>query len=199
MGTTKNHPEREPISSLLIIRLQGSEGGAPSLLDVSSFLYDFNLLYEISRLATDPNYHDFRFSDFVMYRNGRPLAEYDRLLVAELRKESPLLLVTALAAVPTVVGAVWGVVQIVEKVTNARLERRKLRAEIEKLERENRPERQPPLGVNFESPEQLRTVLRIREAETYYDKVGGRLERSSVRIKELQIEVVTPDQLRKPE
>ena len=199
MGSIASPYESEPFGSLLLMRLRGGEGGVPSLLDVSSFLYDFNLLYEISRLATDPRYHDFKFSDFVLYRNGRPLAAYDRLLVAELRQESPILLVTAVAGVSTVIGAVWAIVQVVEKILNAPLERRKLRAEVERLERENRPEAPSSVGVDFERPEQLRTVLRVREAETYYDNVGGRLERSSVRIKEFEIEVITPDRRRRRE
>jgi hypothetical protein len=182
-----------------LIRLVGSGEAFPSLLDVSSFLYDFNLLYEIARLATDPNYHDFKFSDFVFYRGGRPLNGRDRLHVQTLRHESPLILVAVLAAVSVAVGSLWGIVQIVEKITNAPLTRRKLKAEVEKLERENRGEAQSPLDVDFESLEQLRTVLRVREAEHYYDNAAGRLQRSSVRIKELEVEIVRPNRRRDSE
>lgn len=192
-------PEFESSESLLLFRLVGDTEGAPSLLDVSSFLYDFNLLYEVTRLATDRNYHAFSFTDFVLYRNGRPLTGSDRLHVLALKQESPLLLVAALAGLPTAIGAVWGVVQIVEKIASASLERRKLKAEIEKLERENQDAARSPLEVDFENPEDFKTVLRIREAETYYDNIGDRLERSSVRIKEFTVEVVRQDQLRRRE
>lgn len=179
-------------SPYIRLRVRGSDEGFPSLLEVSSFLYDFNLLYEVSRLGTDPNYGDFRFSNFVFYRTGRPLRSRDRLHVQALRQESPLLLIAVLAAAPSAVGALWGLVQIVEKVANAPLNRRKLRAEVEKLERENREakERGKPSGETIWDPEQMRQILRIREAESFYDNVAGRLERSSVRISELDIEVV---------
>ena len=36
------------------MRLRGREDDYPTLLEISSFLYDFNLIYEFSRLATDP-------------------------------------------------------------------------------------------------------------------------------------------------
>jgi integrase len=55
------------------IRIAGPDVSYPSLLDVSSFLYDFNLLYEITRLATDPRYSDFRFSNlmYIRFQDGR--------------------------------------------------------------------------------------------------------------------------------
>src|SRR5215469_5387279 len=119
------------------IRITGPDISYPSLLDVSSFLYDFNLLYEITRLATDPRYDDFRFSNYALFRKGRPLEPRDRLHVEALSERSPLVLVTDLSIVAGAIGALWGVVQIVEKVANASLNRRKLKAEVEKLEREN--------------------------------------------------------------
>ena len=85
--------------------LRGAESQTPTLLDFSGFLYDFNLLYEVSRLATDPAYDGFRFSRYVLYRRGRPLADRDRLRVEKLSQQSPLDLVTLLVAVPTAVGA----------------------------------------------------------------------------------------------
>lgn len=177
------------------IRLTGGEESFPSLLEVSSFLYDFNLLYEISRLATDPTYRDFNFSRFVFYRRGRPLEERDRLYLQSLSLGSPIVIVGVVTAVVTGVGGVWGIVQVVEKITNAPLNRRKLKAEVEKLERENKEAAALSADLVPEE-EEFRKVLRIREAEHFYDNVAGRLERSSVRIKELEIEVVQPNQKR---
>jgi len=173
------------------IRLTGNEESFPSLLDVSSFLYDLNLLYEISRLATDPKYHDFSFSNYAFYRRGRPLDERDRLYVQSLSHRSPIAIVLVVTAVATGVGGIWGIVQIAEKVANARLNRRKLQAEVEKLERENREATMLP-EPSPSDEEGFRKVLRVREAEHFYDNVAGRLQRSSVRIKELEIEVVQP-------
>jgi len=175
------------------IRIAGPDISYPSLLDVSSFLYDFNLLYEITRLATDPRYGDFRFSNYALFRKGRPLEPRDRLHVEALSEKSPLVLVTDLSIVGGAIGAFWGVVQVVEKVVNAPLNRRKLKAEVEKLERENQVAPGASSGGDdnvLESPEGIRTILRRREAEYYYDKVAGRLERSTVKITELETEVI---------
>jgi len=191
--------EFSPDEAYFRIQIVGSEETFPLVLDVSSFLYDLNLLYEIARLATDPNYGEFKFSRFVYYRGGRPLRDEDRLHVQSLRQESPLALVAVLAAVPVAIGAVWGVVQIVDKIGNASLNRRKLRAEVEKLERENRDSINSAHGLIPNTDEQVRSVLRIREAEQYFDNVAGRLERSSVRIKELEIDIVQQKSTKKSE
>jgi hypothetical protein len=228
-------PEFNPNESHFSIRLTAGEEPFPPLLDVTNFFYDFNVLYEIARLTADPNYSDFRFSHFVLYRKGRPLDLRDRLHVQSLSLGSPLVIVAVLAAVPGAVGALWGLVQIADKLTNAPLVRRKLKAEVEKLERENlqasatpynelpgwskprrairledqdedTPERQKPklnnqgegipLNSVIETTEDFRKVLRIRESEIYYDQVANRLERSSIRIRELEIEIVDPNQKR---
>ncbi len=174
------------------IRLVGTEKSFPSLLDISSFLYDLNLLYEISRLATDPKYRDFAFSRYVFYRSGRPMDSGDRLYVQSLSHDSPIAIVLVATIVATGIAAIWGIVQIGDKLVNAPLNRRKLKAEVEKLERENR---NAALSHELlpQGEEDFRRTLRIREAEHFYDNVAGRLERSSVQIKELEIEVVKPN------
>lgn len=182
-------PSFSPDEPYFRIHLTGSEESFPSLLDISSFLYDLNLLYEISRLATDPKYHDFSFSNSVFYRRGRPLADRDRLYVESLSHGSPIAIVAVVTAVAAGIGSILGIIQIVEKVANARLNRRKLMAEVERLESGNREATQSP-DLQPQGEEDFRKVLRIREAEHFYDNVAGRLERSSVRIRELEIEVV---------
>lgn len=82
------------------IRVEGKDDSFAALSDISNFLYDFNLLYKISRLSTDPKYEDFHFSYNVNYRTGRPLEEPDRLCVQSLSERSPLEVVVVLTAVP---------------------------------------------------------------------------------------------------
>ena len=146
-------------------------------------------------------------------------------------------MIAAIAAVPSAVGAVWGIVQIADKLTNAPLNRRKLKAEVEKLERENllasrmpdndparwlhakrairlpeseeipkkqnterkNPKEKTPPNSVIETTEDFRRVLRIRKSDAYYDQVANRLERSSIRITELEIEVVVPTRKREAE
>ena len=107
-----------------------------------------------------------------------------------------LMVVAVLTITGGAVGAVWGIVLVLEKIINAPLNRRKLKAEVEKLERENQDASSRHIGENLENPEEVRRVLRIREAESYYENVGGRLQRSSVKVKEVEIEVIEPRKLR---
>lgn len=87
----------EPSSNgYFLIRVEGKDD-YPRVQEVSGFLYDFNLVYEISRLATDPKYSDYRFSRSVWYRTRKPLVEQDRLHVDRLQLGSPLIFLVALA------------------------------------------------------------------------------------------------------
>jgi len=125
--------------SAIQIRIKGDESATPLLIDTTNFLYDFNVAYEIARLATDRRYEQFRFSHYVFFRNGRPLSRPERLKVIRLREESPLELLAELSAVTVgALTAVWLLIQIIEKAYNLKLNRRKLRAEVEKLERDNK-------------------------------------------------------------
>ncbi|MGB2606626.1 MAG: hypothetical protein WBC78_23685 [Candidatus Sulfotelmatobacter sp.] len=45
-----------PTTPHFLIRVQGQAEDYPRLIDVSSFLWDFNQAYEISRVATDERY-----------------------------------------------------------------------------------------------------------------------------------------------
>jgi len=90
---------------------------------IYTFLHDFNLIYEIGRVATAPNY-DFSFSDLIYSREEGlkiHMRDEDRLHVETMSKKSPLELSTLVVAVPAAVGAIWGLIQIVEKVVNFRV------------------------------------------------------------------------------
>src|SRR4051794_364501 len=112
---------------LIQIRLRGDEVETPLLSETSNFLYDFNVAYELARLATDPRHRDFIFTPYAFFRNGRPLRREARLEIVRLREESPLDLLVQVAAVNGALTAVWLLVQIIEKAFNLRLNRKKLR------------------------------------------------------------------------
>jgi hypothetical protein len=176
-----------PFDVRLIVR--ASESATPTLLDVSGFLYDFNLGYELSRLATDERYDNFRFSNFALFRNGRPLRDEDRLRVSKLSHQSPIELQTVVIGVPAAVGAFWGIVQIVEKISNWRLNREKLEQDIIKLRRENRAAGfdRGDKGVRYDSEDELRRRMIEREAQPLLDGVARRLSKSAVRVNDLEI------------
>lgn len=181
------------------IRLRcDEEENLPLLQDVYSFMHDFNLIYEISRASTDPNY-DFPFRQLLGFHPEEGLQlhlrDEDRLHVERMTKKSPLDLVTVVVAVPAAVGAIWGVVQIVEKVVNFRLNRRKLKEEVRKLERENAQSLNPSLDEPadatflFENPRFLESRLEERGAIELYRRIGDRLIRSKIEIVEVEIEL----------
>ena len=93
------------------------------LIDVTSFLYDFNLTYEVLRLATDPDHKEYQFSDETWSKKHRDLPPDQQLHALKLRQESPLELIAATTAIATGVGAVWGLVQIAERILNWPLNR----------------------------------------------------------------------------
>jgi hypothetical protein len=107
----------DPDHPYVRIRLIGAENEFPSLLDVSSFLFDFNLAYEIARLATDSKYKDFVFSRYALFRNGRPLKEPDRLHVVRLEFGSPFGLIAIVKLVGGAASSIVAVIKLMEKLT----------------------------------------------------------------------------------
>jgi hypothetical protein len=191
--------EFDPDHTYFRIRLLGTENAFPSLLDVSSFLYDFNLTYEIARLATDSKYSDFMFSRYTLFRKGRPLEEPDRLHVEHLSVASPFDLVTIIKVGGGAISALVAVFSLIEKITGRPFNWRKLRAEAERVKQDNQGTASSDLGMPPEDPEQVLRRLHIREANTYYDNIGGRLRRSSVRIREIDVEVIKPRRMERGE
>jgi len=208
----------------ILISIKAAERGEVQLRDTVNFLWDFNLLYEISRLALDPKYRDFRITPHVFQRNGRPLWPEDRLRLIELSAQSPLKLRIALAAVPVAAATLWTVVQTAQTISNWPLQREKLEAEVlktqlevEKLHRELRPhiliEDRKQLAAKTEKEGAVRVPkkivrgrrprseiakinrrLRMREAQHEIEAVTKRLERSPVKIEDVAIEIVSEDE-----
>jgi hypothetical protein len=243
-----------PVSAqLLQIALRGDEGQFPLLLDISSFLYDFNLLYEFMRIKMDDRYSGYTFSFHSWNRKNRRLREEDRLRVVHLRHESPIELVTFAFGTSGAVAAVWGVLQIAEKIGNwplnreiLKLQRDKLRKELAagqagldfdsseeslraKLQRQKpweeltavsaEPnsvplEKSAPLDLQHEKPtgelpsvktepvhvaseEPTRDRSKERDVDYFVDKTVNRLERGVVRIRQIDVEIISESQIEK--
>lgn len=168
---------REP--QYLVITVEGQEGH-PAIQEVSSFIYDFNLVYEISRIASDPNYRRYKFSRFIWNRNGRHLKDSDRLHVVSLELGSPFLLETAVVLVGGSIAAVWGLVQISERIADWPVNREKNRPELEKLRRELKP---------GDQAEELPEMLKERGALEYYERSIQRVAENEIKITEIRFSV----------
>jgi hypothetical protein len=183
----------------LRLRITGDEESFPTLLDISSFLYDVNLLYEFLRLSLDPAHERFTFSQYAFYRRGRPLSEVEQLHIQSLRLGSPIDVVTVVAVIGGAIGAFAGLVAIIQNLHNAPLNRRKLAAEVEKLERENRVASREEILRAFEDLEGLGRRLGARESEHLVQGITRRLASSPVRIEKIDVEVVTSQELERHE
>lgn len=150
------------------IHLVGEEGAYPDLLGVSTFLLDLTTTYEVVRLGLDDPDHE--FTRFTLYRNRQRVRPDEKLLLESLRHESPLDLTALFLATGSGVGTLWVLVQIIDKIWNMKLNHRKLRAEVEKLERENaRAEIEAPKALERLEGRGDRVLLQLE------DRVKSRL------------------------
>jgi hypothetical protein len=108
----------------------------PYLLDISSLLYDFELLHDFSLLLCAEEYFEYHFSQYFWYRNGRQIKSYHKLRAARIVKQSPLTIELIMADAVAASGALWILVQIIERISNWKLDRKKLQLEIKKLQKE---------------------------------------------------------------
>ncbi len=82
----------------VIIRLEFGVDEKALLLDITSLLYDFELLYDFLVLSNLEEYSGYRFTQYFWYRNGRPLEYEHRLKVATIVKQSPLTVLLPISA-----------------------------------------------------------------------------------------------------
>lgn len=169
------------------IALRGDEGDYPALTDISSFLHDFNLLYEFSRVIVDPKYEGYRFSRFSTYRNNRRVEPGDQLEIQSLRIESPIELITIVAATPVAAATLWVLVQTAEKIANFSLNRDILKLQREKLRKELESAHGDVPRQVRESDAAFSDQVHTREAEHHFDRLEKRLAETPVRVKELEI------------
>lgn len=160
----------------LAIEIEGREHH-PTLQDVSNFIYDLNLVYEISRIATDPQYERYKFSRYIWTRKGRHLKDPDRLHVTSLRLGSPFLLETGIMLGIAAMGGVWGLVQAAEKIADWKPNREIKKLELEKL----RNEVYPPT-----KPKELTMRLQERGGLEYYERSVQRLSENEIKITDVR-------------
>jgi len=173
-------PTFEP-PEYLVIEIEGTENH-PRLQEVSNFIYDLNLVYEISRIATDPRYQRYKFSRFIWNRNGRHLKDEDRLHVTSLHLGSPLFLQTAILLIPVATGAAWVLTQMAERIADWRPNREIKKLELEKLRRELQP---------AVPPQNVQETLRDRGALEYYERAAERLGENEIKITEMRFRIAS--------
>lgn len=138
------------------------------MLDITSLFYDLELLHDLSVLVSEEEYKDFHFSQNFWHMNGRPIKDYHRLKVARIIKNSPLILEVVIPSL----GAIWVLLQIIEKIRNWDLNREKLELEVKKLRRDEEMNRHKLIDF---AGEQLQHHLWDIGAIEIQDRIVNRL------------------------
>lgn len=121
---------------IIYVDVSGTARGH-TLLDFSRLLYHLDLVYEVSRLATDPKYRRYQFPKHTFRPLVSPLDPSDQMMLSRIHQESPwelsVLLHDPIAVLTGGLGALWLFIQCLERVSTLGLNRQKLKAEIDKL------------------------------------------------------------------
>jgi len=155
------------------LKLVFSDEKRPYLSDVSSLIYDLELLHDFSLILSTEEYSDYRFYRF-WYRNGRPIKEHHKVRVSRIIKESPFTIELVIAGI----GALWLLLQVMEKIRNLRLNREKLRQEIEKLKVETEIKRI-----------ELEQKVQEKEASGILYSLVKRLEINPMKLSDIEIQL----------
>jgi hypothetical protein len=177
-------------SMSLKILIRAKQPDAPNASEVGLFVFDIDSLYELLRLSVDPEYEDFNFTRFALYRNAKRVDTPDKMYINLLQLASPLEMASAIAvyagAAASVAATLWVLVQTFERIYNLKLNREKLRLEVEKLRKDSN------LGSSaFVEPDPDEALVQLQErgAWEYIETVEKRLIRSPIQVNEMIIEV----------
>ena len=162
----------------IILRFSFAEARYPFFLSVSSLFADLGAAHDLGVLVSYPEYERYRFGSRFWMRNGRPVEPRHQLRTFAIVKQSPLVL----ELIGKIAGAL-SLVQIIEKVSNWKLNRQKLELEVVRL-------RQDVALKEVEILEKqgaLEEKLRRREAERIYSGLIKRFNESEFRLEDLDL------------
>jgi hypothetical protein len=133
-----------------------------------SLLKYLEIINDLGVVTVDKKYEKINIDKYFYYKSARPIEKNQRFIITEVSKKSPLSLTVVLASL----GGLWILIQIIDKIANWRLNRQKLRLEVEKLIIENQNNQQQGRELDDyleylnENPEVQRRLGRIqRELE----------------------------------
>ncbi len=163
-----------------LLQLYFGESQTSLLLSLSSLLYDIELAHDLSVLLTYPEYRERPISArFFFYRDGRRLSRAHRVRLSRISQQSPLFLELVVGGA----AALWALLQIVDKVSNWKLNRQKLHLEIDNLNLE-KAIRQRQLREEYEEK------LEQRHARGIEQRLVERLNSSEFRLVDIAVQDV---------
>lgn len=176
----------------------------PTLAGLSAALYDFNLLYELGLIISDPNYAELSFSPIGFWRrNGRRIRSEHRMRVKSLAHESPLELAVLIpTAVAATGGGLWAFWQMIERVIDRPINRALLEAKLEEVRADARRARaEANAAESIAARERLGLSQAIEaagpeevEPAAYVDRVVQRVRRGELTPQRFELEGVRIDE-----
>jgi|LSQX01.2.fsa_nt_gb hypothetical protein len=160
----------------------------PLLEDLSSLMYDFELLYNFCLVTNSKKYADYNFPQGFWYRKGRGISDEDKLRTSKIIKESPLSIELLIAATPAALGAVWLLIQAIEKVYNMELEHRKKALKIKKLKLEIQKLENQKLEKEAMKKD-LEEVLKKPQNQRTFRFIYRRLETSTIKLEDFEFAI----------
>lgn len=154
------------------IRLTFKDERKPFLIDISSLLYDFELLHDFSLLIYMDEYREYKFTQYFWYRKGRPLKSEHKIRAIRIIKKSPLTIELIFGGM----AAFWLLIQAIEKISNWRLNRQKLKLEVERLKYEGE-----------KAKVELVRKLEERKAWGTFHSLLRRLESNPIKLEDIEI------------
>jgi hypothetical protein len=176
------------------ISVRGTEGDNLPLEEVTKFLYEFNLLYEMSRLVVDPRYEAYKITQATSSRVVNRLWVNDKLYLEKLSVNSPLDLNLILNATEVALTAI-GVVLTAVGLRQSRRGQRDNQVSFDRHEAgiqepDNRATVLADAGIQLRLPPpdgDFREKLQIRKATKHFDREKTRLRENPVTVDEVTI------------
>lgn len=164
--------------------------GIFQLLDLSSFLYDIELMHDLTLLTLGDEYKQYKFNRYFWYRNGRPIKNEHKIILSEIQEYSPLKLKIIVGLTFALSGSLWAFVQVCEKIYDMPLNHQKLAIEVQILEREER--------IKFYEEEMTRIEFENKLVEKdglyIYNRLGDKLNSNPIRPDQLSIQSLDPEE-----
>lgn len=161
------------------LKLVFNEYERPYLSDITSLLYDFELLHDFSLLLCADDYSNYRFNRLFWYRHGRPIKMDHKIRTVKIVKSSPLEIIVELSRIFYACGAFLTLILIMGKIQSWRLSRKKLELEIEKMKLEIEKMRM-----------ELEQKVQEREAYKILPALIKRLESNPIKLKDMEIQYI---------
>lgn len=103
-----------------------------SIESLSSILNDLNLLNNCLVLSVEKEYSDYKFSPSFYLNNKKVIKNIHKLYLNKISYNSPLSLEIIIPLAASIAGIPWLILQSIEKIRNWKLNREKLKIEVEK-------------------------------------------------------------------